>query len=760
VSSDTEPPAPPPWVLMINGGATREQNYQSHLLQLRHLVELLRSAGVPRERFAIFAGDGAEKAADLALKEVQPERDAWLLDGTHLARRIAMPITYANSEVPGFTLGPATKAALRAWFARARKHIRAGDTLLLYVTDHGTKNPEDLANNRISLWGKDESLSVKELRALLEQLDPGVRVVALMSQCFSGAFARLASTHAGDGEPRGDVCGYYSSTADRPAYGCYPENRGRDNVGHSFHFIHALAESRSFSAAHVDVLVSDHTPDVPLRSSDVYLQGVLGRAAQSAKVEPDALADELLRTAWRDKGAWEADIRLLDRIGQAFGVFSPRSLAELDQQAKQLPDIGEQLKTHGKAWKAAQEDLAEANLNRFLAGRRHWRDRLADPALDKLDGDGARGATRAVLTVLRQHTESDDHTMSRLTTLRDKAETANAAAYRMEIRAGAVLRMRALLTTIAGRVYVSTRGTPAEREAYEALRRCEDLHIPDGDTPAELRLASAEPLPSYEDDVGVAREVLPAWMGINFKPATPKQLATADLKPGAAAVIAVYPDSPARTAGLEPGDLVIGPPTAPFTEPHQIREWTMTSEIDRPRDLDVVRGTDRLRVTLVPKPYPLRWPSLPGPPPAGTPAPALSLETYRGTLPADGQARLLFFWATWCAPCKASLPEVLDFERERKIPVVAITDEASEQLDGFFKAWKQPFPATVAMDESRRGFVAYGVSGTPTFVLVDGKGRVEAVSNGYRPDKGLELGTWSWSKKPVAAAPAAPPKTP
>src|SRR5439155_1365215 len=171
---------------------------------------------------------------------------------------------------------------------------------------------------------------------------------------------------------------------------------------------------------------------------------------------------------------------------------------------------------------------------------------------------------------------------------------------------------------------------------------------------------------------------------------------------------------------------------------------------DRPAPLLVQRGDRQVRVTLVPKPYPVRLPELPGPPKVGSAAPPLKVAAYRGTLPerlGGEKGRLLFFWATWCAPCKASLPELLAFEQERGVQVIAITDEPAEQLGPFFEKFTSPFPATVAVDELRRAFQAYGVSGTPTFVLVDEDGKVASASTGYTPEKGLGIEGWSWSKR-------------
>jgi thiol-disulfide isomerase/thioredoxin len=217
----------------------------------------------------------------------------------------------------------------------------------------------------------------------------------------------------------------------------------------------------------------------------------------------------------------------------------------------------------------------------------------------------------------------------------------------------------------------------------------------------------------------------------------------------------VYPDSPAQAAGFEVGDIVLGPVGAPFTEKNQIREWTMLSRVDAPAPLVVRREARELQLTLVPKPSPLKWPALPGPPKPGTPAPPLVLGAYRGTPPpslATGTPHLLFFWATWCAPCKAALPELLAYADATRTTVVAITDEPADQLAPFFKSFDKPFPATVAIDELRKAFLAYGVNGTPTFVLVDGTGKVQHAATGYNAKKGLGIDGWTWAHRDGAPA--------
>ena len=736
------------YALLLNGGGTKPQNFRSHLLHVEQLFAQLEAAGVDRSRIAVFSADGDDPDPDVALREDAPPDDLWVVDGTRLEHAFRPPVQYVNTRLEDVTVRPATRAALEAWFDADGTRLAPGDTLLLYVTDHGTKNADDTANNRIVLWGKDENLSVQQLSALLARLDPGVRVVAVMSQCYSGAFANLTAANAGSDRPAGNVCGYFASTADRPAYGCYPENRGRENVGHSFHFLESFAVTGRLEDAHDEVLVADATPDVPLRSSDVYLGELLRHLADAEQRELPEVVDGLLDEAWRERQAWEPDIRRLDRIGAAFGVFSPRSLRELEEQSERIDAMVEQLKTHGTAWQHARESLAVANLDRFVATNPAWAERISEGALAAKSPADQAAIGDELLPAMTAAVDADEVTADRFRTLRTNAERAQAIGYRMEVRQGVILRMRALLLSIAGRVLLADRGTAEERATYAALRACEHLELPPVPPLPGTELIRAEPFPLLADDVELADSVLPAWLGIQFRQVRDTLRTRDKLHDGAARVLRVYDDSPAALAGIHEGDIVVGPPGAPFVEKEQIREWAMRSLPEVPTSLEILREGAVQVVSLVPKSMPRKWPSLPGPPKVGSVAPRLELDHYRGDVPvslADGRPRLLFFWATWCSICKAAVPELMAFEAERGTQVVAVTDETAAELDPFFAEWKEPFPEIVTSDESRASFRSYGVSGTPTFVLIGGDGVVHQHATGYMKKKGLQIDGWTWT---------------
>ena len=737
-------PNPVTWfAVLINGGDRREANYRSHLGHIEQLLRLLDAARVDPAHIAVFASDGPDPTQDLATREVQSEPDFWLLPLSGVGKHLRPPMRYVDSAIDGFSLRPASRDAIGAWFREEGSRLISGDTLLLYVTDHGKKNAEDTTNNTISLWG--EPLSVAELQDLLVFLDPQVRVVMVMSQCYSGSFANAIFGADSQEALLAKVCGYFSTTADRPAFGCYPEDRGREGIGHSHRLFDALTQVGNLPDAHRRALVNDQTPDVPNRSSDFYLERLLEKEAQDSGRELPDVVDALLREAWRDRALWEPELRLLDRIAHSFGLFSPRSLAELDAEAEGLPELSDRLDTYAERWEAALEAAKQENWNRFLAAHPEWRPRSQGQALRELRPDERSETAAELLAALVPFSSEDRATDQKLLSLKRKTDAAQEAHYRAEVRLGAVLRMRAFLTSVAGRVFVERHGGPLEREAFAKLSLCEDFAFAGDFTAIAESIEPPSPFPPLADDRRLIESVMPSWMGIRYQPVQPEQRRKLELQRGAVRITAIFPDSPAEAAGLRISDIILGQPGSPFEEAHSVREWVMLADLGHPTSLEILRDGEPDQITLVPGSYPLELPKLPGPPEVGSAAPPLKLELFRGQASLTAaRPRLLFFWATWCPHCTKSLPELIAFAEERNIEVVAISDESPEVLDTFLSEFDDPFPYLVATDSHRTSFQGYGVSATPTFVLVDRKGIIRHYQRGYRADTGLKIEGWEW----------------
>jgi thiol-disulfide isomerase/thioredoxin len=87
-----------------------------------------------------------------------------------------------------------------------------------------------------------------------------------------------------------------------------------------------------------------------------------------------------------------------------------------------------------------------------------------------------------------------------------------------------------------------------------------------------------------------------------------------------------------------------------------------------------------------------------------------------------GKVILLDFWATWCPPCKAEIPGLIELHDQYKskgLVVLGISeDDDAETLRKFAAEWKINYPMLVGLDEDKL-FDAYGpLFGIPTSVFV------------------------------------------
>ncbi len=89
----------------------------------------------------------------------------------------------------------------------------------------------------------------------------------------------------------------------------------------------------------------------------------------------------------------------------------------------------------------------------------------------------------------------------------------------------------------------------------------------------------------------------------------------------------------------------------------------------------------------------------------------------------DGKVKLVNFWASWCAPCRAEHPNLSKLQAEGvTIYGVNYKDKPDAAL-GFLNDLGNPY-AAIGADESGRMGIDWGIYGVPETFIIDGEGKV------------------------------------
>lgn len=135
----------------------------------------------------------------------------------------------------------------------------------------------------------------------------------------------------------------------------------------------------------------------------------------------------------------------------------------------------------------------------------------------------------------------------------------------------------------------------------------------------------------------------------------------------------------------------------------------------------------------------------------GESAPDFTLTTLSGEQLSlsdlRGKKVILNFWATWCGPCRAEMPDMQKFyeshQDEVEILAVNVTEsEASaENVDLFVEDYGLTFP--ILLDEKSQVVTTYQALTIPTSYLID--------SNGVIQNRMIGPMNYDWMKQATAA---------
>jgi cytochrome c biogenesis protein CcmG/thiol:disulfide interchange protein DsbE len=105
----------------------------------------------------------------------------------------------------------------------------------------------------------------------------------------------------------------------------------------------------------------------------------------------------------------------------------------------------------------------------------------------------------------------------------------------------------------------------------------------------------------------------------------------------------------------------------------------------------------------------------------------ISQDNYRG------HVLILDFFATWCQPCRRSIPHLVEMNRKYgkqglEILGLSVDEDGERVVKTFTDEFRVNYPLALAGDSTT---VDFGIRSVPVMYLIDKKGKVVEVYRGY-----------------------------
>jgi thiol-disulfide isomerase/thioredoxin len=128
----------------------------------------------------------------------------------------------------------------------------------------------------------------------------------------------------------------------------------------------------------------------------------------------------------------------------------------------------------------------------------------------------------------------------------------------------------------------------------------------------------------------------------------------------------------------------------------------------------------------------------------GQPAPSFILTDLDGRETSlelfKGKIVLLDFWATWCAPCRMTMPVIEKLSKEYQNDMVVLAVNMREPKDVVEKyAFKEALSSHILLDKEGAVSATYGAYAIPMQFLIDRHGVVRHIQTGYGSNMAAQM---------------------
>ena len=269
-STNCQPNHTEPNFLVVGGGGAPSYNEIALEKNILYFQRILKHLGYRPSSAVVFFANGNDQQATVRYLDSQRNEKFKVPNIPHLQ---------GSATVENF------QKSLKNTLGKTDKK-----PLFFYFTGHGHLNKQNDDNNAMILW-KKELVTVRRFSNLLDKLPQDRQIVAMMAQCFSGSFANFIYQEGIPGKPLAlqTRCGFFATISTLPSVGCTPEVNEADYQDYSSSFFAGLSgvnrvgkavssadynrDGRvSYAEAHAFAKVDEKSPDLPVSTSEVWLQ--------------------------------------------------------------------------------------------------------------------------------------------------------------------------------------------------------------------------------------------------------------------------------------------------------------------------------------------------------------------------------------------------------------------------------------------------------------------------------------------------------